>query len=79
MIEINFFFLQQSLEEWRIVFWIAFVIFIVTSIVYMIWASGEVQDFNTPNLLNKSAESDDYSAYPAIEEKKKNSFSEKIQ
>lgn len=63
------------MEEWRIVFWIAFVIFIVTSIVYMIWASGEVQDFNTPNLLNKSAESDDY----IIEEKKKGSFSEKIQ
>lgn len=57
-------------------FWIAFVIFIVTSIVYMIWASGEVQDFNTPLLLNKSAESNEY---PAIEEKKKDSFSEKIQ
>lgn len=43
----------------------------------MIWASGEVQDFNTPHLLNKSAEGDKYD-YPAIEEKKENSFSEKL-
>lgn len=47
----------------------------MTSIVYMIWASGEVQDFNTPALLNKSAESDDY---PSIE-KKKTDFPQKSQ
>lgn len=34
------------MSEWRIVFWIAFVIFNVTNIIYLIWASGEVQDFN---------------------------------
>lgn len=28
----------------------------VTNLVYVIWASGEVQPFNTPHLLNKSYE-----------------------
>jgi hypothetical protein len=37
---------NRSLSEWRIVFWIAFVVFNVTNIVYIIWASGEVQPFN---------------------------------
>lgn len=29
-------------------FWIAFVIFIVTTIIYSMWASGEVQPWNDP-------------------------------
>lgn len=28
----------------------------VTNLVYVIWASGEVQSFNTPHLKNKSFE-----------------------
>jgi ACS family sodium-dependent inorganic phosphate cotransporter len=39
--------------EWRIVFWIAFGVFMVTNAVYIIWASGEVQPWNTPHLMNK--------------------------
>ncbi|XP_070496442.1 putative inorganic phosphate cotransporter isoform X2 [Chironomus tepperi] len=48
---------NQSLYEWRIVFWIAFVVFNVTNVVYIIWASGEIQPFNDPALLKRSKES----------------------
>lgn len=37
---------QSSIEEWRVVFWISFGIFVVTTVVYSIWASGEVQPWN---------------------------------
>lgn len=39
---------NSSLEEWRFVFWVTFVIFVVTTVVYSIWASGEVQPWNFP-------------------------------
>jgi ACS family sodium-dependent inorganic phosphate cotransporter len=48
---------QASLYQWRIVFWIAFGVFNVTNVVYIIWASGEIQPFNDPHLLKKSNES----------------------
>ena len=48
---------NQSLYEWRIVFWIAFGVFNITNVVYIIWASGEIQPFNDPELLKKSKES----------------------
>lgn len=34
--------------EWRLVFWLAFIILCVTGAVYCVWASGEVQAFNNP-------------------------------
>lgn len=39
---------QSLLHEWRLVFWVTFVVFVVTTIVYVIWASGEVQPWNDP-------------------------------
>lgn len=42
------FVIQSSLREWRAVFWISFGIFIVTTVVYVLWASGEVQPWNYP-------------------------------
>ncbi|CAD6999510.1 unnamed protein product [Ceratitis capitata] len=39
---------NASLLEWRLVFWVAFGVLVVTAFVYVIWASGEVQDFNDP-------------------------------
>lgn len=36
------------MNEWRIVFWTAFVIFALTSVIYGIWASGETQPWNNP-------------------------------
>lgn len=39
---------QVLLKEWRIVFWITMVVFIVTTIFYIIYASGETQLWNFP-------------------------------
>lgn len=38
------------LMEWRIVFWITFVVFAITTVVYVIWASGDVQLWNYPKV-----------------------------
>lgn len=51
---IYFFNLQSSLEEWRVVFWISFAIFVVTTFIYSIWASGEVQPWNEPRECKSS-------------------------
>lgn len=40
--------------EWQIVFWITFVIFIVTTISYTIWASAEIQPWNDPVAQDKT-------------------------
>lgn len=45
---------NTSLYEWRTVFWIAFGVFNVTNIVYIIWASAEIQPFNDPDFQRKS-------------------------
>lgn len=61
-------------------FWIAFVVFNVTNIVYIIWASGEVQPWNDGVLLKKSNDSastsdDDYDTpNKKIEELKRDSL-----
>ncbi|KAJ6646401.1 putative inorganic phosphate cotransporter [Pseudolycoriella hygida] len=39
---------NSSLTEWRAVFWISFGIFVSTTVVYVLWASGEVQPWNYP-------------------------------
>ncbi|XP_053961369.1 putative inorganic phosphate cotransporter [Anastrepha ludens] len=39
---------NATLLEWRLVFWVAFGVLVVTAFVYVIWASGEVQHFNDP-------------------------------
>lgn len=46
--------LQSSIEEWRTVFWISFGIFIVTTVIYSIWASGEIQPWNEPRQCKSS-------------------------
>ncbi|XP_058815568.1 putative inorganic phosphate cotransporter isoform X1 [Topomyia yanbarensis] len=63
---------NHSLEEWRIVFWISFAIFHVTNLMYVLWASGEVQPWNTPHLMNKSVEAGD-SKHDAFSNGKKKS------
>lgn len=47
---------NRSLSEWRIVFWIAFGVFNITNIVYIIWASGEIQPWNDGYLIKNSVE-----------------------
>lgn len=39
---------QSTLKEWRFVFWISFVIFMVTTVVYVLWASGKTQLWDNP-------------------------------
>lgn len=39
---------NRTLTEWRLVFIISCVILVVTNIVYLIFASGETQAWNTP-------------------------------
>ncbi|XP_017019656.1 putative inorganic phosphate cotransporter [Drosophila kikkawai] len=44
---------NTTMMEWRLVFWVAFVVLVVTAIVYCIWASGEIQPFNDGTNSNK--------------------------
>lgn len=36
------------MNEWRTVFWITFAVFVVTTVIYCIWASGDLQAWNDP-------------------------------
>lgn len=42
---------NHTVNEWRLVFWISFGIFTSTSVVYMLFGSGEEQWWNNPNNL----------------------------
>lgn len=45
---------DSTAAQWRIVFWIAFVVFNVTNLIYVIWASGEIQPWNDGALIKKN-------------------------
>ncbi|XP_076292549.1 putative inorganic phosphate cotransporter isoform X2 [Lasioglossum baleicum] len=47
---------HDGLHEWRLVFWIVFAVFIVTNIVFVLYADGEVQYWNDPEFLCKERE-----------------------
>lgn len=42
--------------EWRLVFWIVFGVFVLTNIIFVLYASGEVQYWNDPEFLRKERE-----------------------
>ncbi|CAB0004837.1 unnamed protein product [Nesidiocoris tenuis] len=44
---------NQTMMEWRKVFWVSFVVIIATNIVYVIIGSGEVQPWNEPLAKDK--------------------------
>ena len=44
---------HQTLVEWRMVFWIVFGVFIVSNVIFVIYASGDVQEWNDPEFLRK--------------------------
>ncbi|XP_046751153.1 sialin-like [Diprion similis] len=44
---------NQTLEEWRIVFWITCILLLVSNSIYVIWMDGEVQYWNDPNFGNR--------------------------
>ncbi|XP_053691856.1 sialin-like [Sabethes cyaneus] len=46
---------NQSIEEWRYVFWLAFWILNVTNVIFILFASGNIQPWND---VNKEANSD---------------------
>ncbi|XP_012262453.2 putative inorganic phosphate cotransporter isoform X4 [Athalia rosae] len=47
---------DRTLSEWRFVFWIVAVVFVVTNIVYVFLASGDVQSWNDPEFIVKEQE-----------------------
>lgn len=53
---------NQTLSEWRIIFWITFVIFLGTNVVFAIWADGEVQVWNDQDDMTKSKKTKDEGA-----------------
>ncbi|KAJ8681208.1 hypothetical protein QAD02_016995 [Eretmocerus hayati] len=44
----------QTIGQWRTVFWIIFAILITTNIFYLIFGSGEVQEWNDVNSLDRT-------------------------
>uniref|UniRef100_A0AAR5QB79 Major facilitator superfamily (MFS) profile domain-containing protein n=1 Tax=Dendroctonus ponderosae TaxID=77166 RepID=A0AAR5QB79_DENPD len=47
---------NHTLAEWRIVFWIAFGVFLVTNFIFVVFGSGKVQPWNAAEEKEKSAE-----------------------
>jgi ACS family sodium-dependent inorganic phosphate cotransporter len=47
---------DQTLSQWRIVFWIIFGILIVTNVFYLIFASGDIATWNDPVLMKRNKE-----------------------
>lgn len=43
-------------SQWRLVFWIVLCVFFITNIIFVIWASGEVQYWNDPEFVNDDRE-----------------------
>ncbi|KAJ8681409.1 hypothetical protein QAD02_017196 [Eretmocerus hayati] len=44
---------HQTLSEWRLVFWIICAVFMLTNLVFVLWADGEVQFWNDPDFLRR--------------------------
>ncbi|XP_012271666.1 putative inorganic phosphate cotransporter isoform X2 [Orussus abietinus] len=47
---------DQTISQWRLVFWIVLAVFIVTNLIFVVYASGEVQYWNDPEFLKKERE-----------------------
>ncbi|XP_014203400.1 putative inorganic phosphate cotransporter [Copidosoma floridanum] len=47
---------RQTLSEWRLVFWIVFAVFFVTNTIFVMFASGDVQDWNDPVFLKDQSD-----------------------
>lgn len=43
----NIYLLQAFLSEWRLVFWLVFVLYILITFIYTIWGSAKVQPWNS--------------------------------
>ncbi|KAF6203236.1 hypothetical protein GE061_003654 [Apolygus lucorum] len=40
--------LYGSLREWRLVMWVTFVVMSVTNVIYVLFATADIQSFNSP-------------------------------
>lgn len=47
---------NQTLTQWRLVFWIVLAIFIATNLIFVIFASGDVQYWNDPEFVIRDRE-----------------------
>lgn len=47
---------DQTLGQWRLVFWIVLGVFIVTNVIFVVYASGEVQYWNDPEFVIRDRE-----------------------
>ena len=47
---------NDGLHEWRIVFWIVLGVFIVTNVIFVVYASGEVEYWNDPEFILRERE-----------------------
>lgn len=57
---------NQTLSEWRFVFWILFGVSVVSNLLFLIYGSGEVEPWNDPEFVN------------ADKEKRRNKFIEEV-
>lgn len=56
---------QSLLSEWRVVFWITFAIFVFTTIVYLFFASGEIQPWNGQPIIEPTTKAAGVTTPPA--------------
>ncbi|XP_011152282.1 putative inorganic phosphate cotransporter isoform X2 [Harpegnathos saltator] len=47
---------DETLSQWQLVFWIVFGVFIVTNLIFVLFASGEVQYWNDPEFVIRDRE-----------------------
>lgn len=47
---------DQTLGQWRLVFWIVLGVFIVTNVIFVVYANGEVQYWNDPEFVIRDRE-----------------------
>jgi hypothetical protein len=54
--ETHFMFLQSTMQQWRTVFWIVFGVFVVTNLLFVLMASGEIQPWNNTSTMKQGGE-----------------------
>ncbi|XP_032684299.1 putative inorganic phosphate cotransporter [Odontomachus brunneus] len=47
---------NETLSQWQLVFWIVFGVFVVTNLIFILFASGEVQYWNDPDFIIRDRE-----------------------
>lgn len=40
--------------EWRSVFWLSFIAYILNTVIFTIWGSAEIQPWNTPTRTDEN-------------------------